>query len=102
MTRWSGRAAQVLLRRVLATYGSQCHLCQHPIDVRLLGQRHPDGPSVDHLIPRSKGGTNDMGNLRPAHQRCNSRRGNRPLTPALLARFRSRPARASGLRAGFF
>jgi 5-methylcytosine-specific restriction endonuclease McrA len=57
---------------------------------------------VDHLIPRSKGGGNDMGNLRPAHQRCNSRRGNRPLTPALLARFRSRPARASGLRAGFF
>ncbi|MCX4400643.1 HNH endonuclease [Streptomyces sp. NBC_01764] len=33
--------------------------------------------TADHIIPLSKGGTNDIENLRPACGRCNSSRGNR-------------------------
>jgi 5-methylcytosine-specific restriction endonuclease McrA len=37
----------------------------------------PGADSVDHLIPRSKGGTNDRSNLAPAHVACNARKGDR-------------------------
>lgn len=36
--------------------------------------------TLDHLIPRSKGGSNQSQNLITACKRCNSSRGNRPLT----------------------
>src|SRR5690606_4927281 len=94
---WGGRKAQALLRLVLEEYGPLCHLCLVPIDLELRGHRR--GPSVDHLIPRSMGGTDDLENLRPAHRSCNSRRGARLLTPALLTEFRSRRPENG---AGFF
>lgn len=31
--------------------------------------------SLDHVVPRSKGGRDALGNLKLAHQRCNSARG---------------------------
>lgn len=87
---------------VLATYGPVCHLCRQPIQGGL-PPRHPRRPSVDHVIPRSLGGTDDLDNLRPAHYGCNAKRGNRLLTPALFAEFKPRPRRRSesGLAAGF-
>jgi 5-methylcytosine-specific restriction protein A len=33
--------------------------------------------SIDHVVPRSLGGTDELDNLRPAHRACNARRGNR-------------------------
>lgn len=33
--------------------------------------------SVDHLLPRSKGGGDGLDNLAAAHGRCNSARGDR-------------------------
>ena len=50
--------------RILARDDRICQLC---------GQ--PGADTVDHIIPVSKGGTNNDDNLRAAHQRCNSRRG---------------------------
>ena len=32
-------------------------------------------PTLDHVIPRSKGGSDDRSNLRTAHLWCNSLRG---------------------------
>lgn len=32
-------------------------------------------PSLDHIVPRSRGGSDDIGNLRTAHRWCNSVRG---------------------------
>ena len=40
--------------------------------------------TVDHIVPRSRGGGNNLGNLRLACKPCNVRRGNAlafPLTP---------------------
>jgi 5-methylcytosine-specific restriction endonuclease McrA len=34
------------------------------------------GLTVDHWIPLSKGGSDDMSNLRPAHWICNRRKSN--------------------------
>ena len=74
MSRWGGREAQRLLVLVLETYGRTCHLCGQPIDVSLIGTRDPMRPSSDHLVPRSRGGSDALANLRPAHVRCNSSR----------------------------
>jgi 5-methylcytosine-specific restriction endonuclease McrA len=35
------------------------------------------GLTIDHLLPVSRGGTNDVSNLDVAHRRCNIARGNR-------------------------
>lgn len=65
---WGGRGSQALRRACLGEYGTRCHLC---------GLDGAD--TADHLIPRSEGGTDDLENLRPAHQACNSARGARAL-----------------------
>lgn len=64
MGNWGGREAQRLTALCLRVKGTVCHLC---------GQ---DGANTaDHVIPRSKGGTNALANLEPAHEPCNRARG---------------------------
>lgn len=59
---WRRARAAVLARSTL------CWLCGHG-----------GADSVDHVIPRSRGGSLlDPSNLRPAHLRCNIQRGNKP------------------------
>jgi 5-methylcytosine-specific restriction endonuclease McrA len=65
---WSGRYVVKLRALVLATYGDVCvHCGEH-------GARSPE-----HVHPRSMGGTDAIGNLRPAHLSCNIRRGTEPM-----------------------
>ena len=59
--------------------GWVCHLCGDPIDPSAKGGHQP---TIDHLIPRSEGGSNAQENLKLAHRRCNQRRGNAPLLEA--------------------
>ncbi|WP_396125399.1 HNH endonuclease [Arthrobacter sp. CJ23] len=61
---------------VYATYEPVCHLCGKWIDVEATGNY---GPSVDHLVARSHGGSDELSNLKPAHFLCNSTRQNRPI-----------------------
>lgn len=61
---WGGRYAQRLTAATLAAKGRVCHLC-----------RRPGADSADHVQPRSKGGLDVLANLQPAHQGCNSLRG---------------------------
>ncbi|PWC04265.1 HNH endonuclease [Agromyces badenianii] len=82
----SGRERQRLLAEVCPP-GSICHLCKEPIEFGLR-RWHPRGPSMDHLRPRSKGGTWDRWNLAPAHYGCNSARGNADLEPPKPKRSR--------------
>lgn len=52
--------------------GWECHYCGAP-----LGWGHPlvTAPQVEHRIPRSRGGSNRLGNLVLACQPCNSAKG---------------------------
>ena len=74
---WSGAKVRHLLWQAAATWGTHCAICGQPVDMSL---RYPDplSPTVEHLVPRSKGGTDDLSNLRVAHHTCNVRKGNRP------------------------
>lgn len=36
----------------------------------------PGADTIDHVIPLGEGGTNEPGNLRPAHRACNTRKAN--------------------------
>jgi 5-methylcytosine-specific restriction endonuclease McrA len=100
---WNGRKVARMMGLVLAEYGPVCHLCGRRISL-VLPAGHKRGPSVDHVVPRKHWpagvpGRDDLANLRPAHRDCNSRRGARLLSPALLARLAG-PRSSSG--AGFF
>ena len=53
--------------------GWVCHLCDDPVD-RVADFNDDLAPSLDHLKPRSKGGSDDPDNLATAHRLCNSRR----------------------------
>lgn len=46
-----------------------CWLCERPVTFQAM--------TLDHVIPKSKGGGFFAANLRPAHRLCNLRRGNR-------------------------
>jgi 5-methylcytosine-specific restriction endonuclease McrA len=67
-------------RTQLAVYERDEWQCRMPsctcpegrdLDQAQVGQCAPWAPSVDHIVPRALGGTNDRSNLRAAHQRCN-------------------------------
>jgi 5-methylcytosine-specific restriction endonuclease McrA len=66
-------------KQVLDKYGNLCHICQNPIDLsapRQCGKPGWDnGFHIDHLYPLSKGGTDSLDNVRPAHGRCNVIKG---------------------------
>jgi 5-methylcytosine-specific restriction endonuclease McrA len=70
-SQWSERGgtrrAEVLRRMILTRDDHVCWLC---------GKRGAN--SVDHVIPRIYGGTDEPRNLRAAHLECNSRRRQRP------------------------
>ena len=60
----------------------QCKLCNEPISKdakHYKGNLNLYGPSLDHIIPVSLGGTHTWNNVQLAHYYCNSIRGNKPL-----------------------
>jgi 5-methylcytosine-specific restriction endonuclease McrA len=67
---WAGNARRRLglVRLVLGVKGRICHLCG------LSG-----ATTADHVVPWSHGGRNELENLEPAHQGCNSVRQALPL-----------------------
>jgi 5-methylcytosine-specific restriction endonuclease McrA len=72
---WRRRLIDYLVNRD----GTHCGICHHHVDITLTsGPRGDDaGPSIDHVVPRSKGGSDDLTNLRLTHWSCNRQRGNR-------------------------
>jgi 5-methylcytosine-specific restriction endonuclease McrA len=56
-----------------------CQLCGEPVE---RGAKFPAplAPSLDHIVPLSRGGDHDITNLQTAHVRCNASRGNTPLS----------------------
>lgn len=62
------------LEALVSRDGPLCHWCRRPV---VFGGKEDDRATVDHVVPRSRGGANAMDNLRVACYRCNHRRGNR-------------------------
>ena len=55
------------IRRAVFAKSSTCAICGKPIDEGTF--------NIDHIVPLSKGGTNDLDNLRPVHEECNKLKG---------------------------
>lgn len=55
-----------------------CQLCHELID-QAIAWPDPKSPSLDHIIPLSKGGEHSMSNVQSAHLGCNSSKGDRDL-----------------------
>lgn len=51
-----------------------CKLCGNPVKEGMAWP-HPMSPSLDHVVPVIRGGTNEMTNLQLAHLVCNMRKG---------------------------
>ena len=62
-----------------AAQGGKCAGCQHPLPQRCL--------AIDHILPRSKGGSDDPSNLQLLCQFCNTTKNTRPQS-YLLGRLR--------------
>lgn len=58
--------------------GWTCHLCGGKVD-KSLSRLDSFGATIDHLIPLSRGGSDDIENVATAHRVCNTRRSNRDL-----------------------
>jgi len=67
-------AYEAARKKILATQ-TICGICGKPVDFSYKAP-HPLSPSVDHIIPVSKGGhPTDISNLQLAHRCCNRAKG---------------------------
>ena len=65
------RAAYENARRKILATQTICGICGKPVDFSFKNP-HPLAPTVDHIIPVSKGGhPSDLSNLQLAHRCCN-------------------------------
>jgi 5-methylcytosine-specific restriction endonuclease McrA len=71
------KGAPLLERNYIAERDKfRCGICGGKVDMKL---QHPDPlfGSIDHIVPLSRGGTNDLANLQLAHLRCNLSKNDR-------------------------
>ena len=76
-------------QEVLDLYGTNCHLCELPIDLQAprhasQGKGWQTGLQIDHVVPLSKGGADTIENVRPSHARCNLSKNNKDLSKNLI------------------
>lgn len=62
------------IQQLLARDGPECWLCETEIDMTLV-YPNPGCATRDHVIPRSKRGSDALHNLKLAHKYCNEARG---------------------------
>lgn len=71
-----------LVERLWSEQKGQCALCNHPMLSNRFEAPHASvwskhRATIDHIIPRSKGGLDAPQNLQLAHARCNKIKGDR-------------------------
>lgn len=78
-TATAARALRNLIDYLAVRDSFRCGICRRKVDVSLRsGPSGSDrGPSVDHIVPRSHGGSDSLANLRLSHWGCNRARKNR-------------------------
>lgn len=64
---------RVIRAALILRDGMLCHWCREPMK-RDVGLHAPERLSIDHVVARADGGTNDIDNLVLAHQGCNIER----------------------------
>jgi 5-methylcytosine-specific restriction endonuclease McrA len=70
---------QVLLSYLIERDKGRCQIpeCQfRSRKVARLGTKGPGKPSIDHVVPLSRGGTHELSNVQLAHYRCNLEKHN--------------------------
>lgn len=72
-------------KQVLELYGTDCHICQKPINMEVSGKPGSNehwrmGLHIDHLIPLVNGGSDTLDNVRPAHALCNLKKNKKEFT----------------------
>lgn len=74
---WQNQRNGSLRARVYLLSNGKCGICKEHIDTQLT-YPEPMSLSIDHIIPRSLGGSHKIDNLRAAHLLCNAKRGAKP------------------------
>jgi 5-methylcytosine-specific restriction endonuclease McrA len=72
--------------------GDHCWRCRRPMQFDL-PRGHEKAPTIEHRLPKSKGGTNALDNLCLCHGRCNWAMGD--ATPQVKERMRLRAEEAA-------
>ncbi len=67
-----------IVRALARRGGTLCSICCYPMKMNSDPRKHPDAATIDHRVPKSRGGTNHFDNLQLAHSRCNLQRGDDP------------------------
>ena len=71
---WQRSGENVTISGLRERDGDNCGICGLVIDFELSG-REAMGRTVDHVLPRSKGGAHSWANTQLAHLRCNLSKG---------------------------
>lgn len=69
-------------REIFERDGWRCHLCKKLVR-KTASRNHPDGATIDHLVPRADGGADAPSNVATAHLRCNLAKGRKPMNEQL-------------------
>ena len=74
----SRRVAPAVRAFVLFRDGNKCQCCRKTLrhDVN---DKHPDKANIDHVIPRSRGGSHESVNLQALCRTCNAKKADRRL-----------------------
>lgn len=83
---WDGAGALSLrqkkaFKKILWSKQRRCRWCNLPFS-------SINDATIEHLIPRSRGGSNQLDNLSLSHEKCNQERGNSLLAPACIRPIR--------------
>lgn len=61
----------IRLARLVAAQDNICAGCGKPM-LKVYGSKQDDRPTIDHAIPRARGGRDVMGNIIAMHLACNN------------------------------